>query len=177
MITEGKHPARALGYEFGITPNTGTRYIRISFEVTSGEHAGQSVTWNGWLTEKTLERTLDSLECTGWDGASISNPVGIGSADCVIDVEHEESNDGKRFARVKWVNRPGAGKLKEDQRLDPGSVSGLDREFRASLLERRQSRPAPARQQAGRPPVRPRVRPVDDYEFMPPEDYDDGPPV
>lgn len=172
MIPAGKHPARAISHEYGITPNKGTKFVRVQFELLSGEHSGQVVSWDGWFTEKTLERTMDSLENCGWDGVSLSNPQGIGSKDCVVDIEHEE-HEGKTYARVKWVNRPGGSKLKEEMRLDEHTVSSLDQEFRASLLERRQksgSRPAQRPTPRTNGTQRPARSANDDFGPMP----DDG---
>lgn len=143
MIAKGKHKATAYSWELGATPNTGTRFIRVIFE-TSETH--DFVPWDGWFTEKTIERTMDSLENTGWDGASLADPVGIGSKECMIDVEHEE-HEGRTYAKVKWVNRIGGGGLKEENKLTARERAGLDQEFAASLMERRQkngSSPAPA---------------------------------
>ncbi len=170
MIAQGRYPARAVDHEFGVTPTKGTRFIRIKFEILDGEHRGQITHWDGWFTEKTLERTLDSMENCGWDGGSIGSPVGIGSKGCEIQVEHEE-NEGRTYAKVAWVNRQGGGKLKEDMRMDERDQANLDSEFRASLLERRQKngngsrpaqRPAPRAQQP-----QSRGRGNDDFGPMP----------
>lgn len=142
MIDEGKYIARAKPEcEHGRTPNTGTAFIRLQFEIISeGEFRGHQIHSDLWLSEKTAERTMDSLEHCGWDGVSLANPQGIGTKDCQIVIEHEVSDrDGKTYPRVKWVNALSSGaKLKDEVKLDQAALRDLDREFKASLLERRQ---------------------------------------
>ena len=51
MINAGKYQAVAIGHEFGISPNTGTEFVRIYFRLDSkGLENGQVIPWDGWLT-------------------------------------------------------------------------------------------------------------------------------
>ncbi len=177
MIAEGKYQAKASpDVELGRTPNTQTAFVRVQFEITAEcEFRGHQIHWDGWLTEKTSERTMDSLEHCGWDGASLSNPQGVGTKECSIVIEHEQSEkDGKLYPRVKWVNALGGGaKLKDEVKLDAAALRSIDQEFKASLMERRQKNGA----QASRPSAAPRTstrasgRPYDDnFGPMPSDD-------
>ncbi len=178
MIEEGRYPARASSeVEFGRTPNTGTEFVRLQFEILAeGEFRGHQIHWDGWLSEKAIERTMDSLEHCGWDGASLANPRGIGSKDCSIVIEHERSEaDGKVYPRVKWVNALGGGaKVKDEMKLDASAQKSLDQKFRASLLERKQRNGSAQRQAAAAP--RSNARPAarksynDDFGPMPSDD-------
>lgn len=148
MIEKGRHKARAQGFEFGVSPNKGTKFIRVPFQTESGE----SVNWDGYFTEKTLDRTMDSLEHMGWDGQSLSAPRGIGDQDCYIVVDHE-THEGKTYAKVQWVNSLNGGGLKEEIKMDAQTLSALDDEFKADLLKRRQKnagRPTPQTRQSSR---------------------------
>jgi hypothetical protein len=149
MIAEGRYQARATEHEFGQSKSA-TRFVRVQFEIkTEGEFHGHAIHWDGFFTEKTAERTMDSLEHCGWDGASLTALTGLGSKDCSITVEHEEYTDAqgntKKYPKVAWVNKLGGSKLKDDAKLDAGGIKSLEQEFKASLMERRQkngSKPA-----------------------------------
>jgi len=112
--------------------------MAVLFEITEGPLAGQRITWYGYFTDATIERTLESLEHAGWDGESeLSAPKGLGSKTCSIVVQHEEY-DGKMRAKVAWVN--GSAGLALKQALSKEEALSFDKRMKATLAERRMKR-------------------------------------
>jgi hypothetical protein len=144
MIAVGKYRARCTSHEHGKSATKGTRFIRLHFEILSEGHEGETIYWDGWITEKTIERFSEALEACGWDCGSFADVRGLGSIDCQIEVEHETNpENGKVYAKVKWVNKlGGGGKIKEEHLLPKNEKANLDQEFKAALIERRQNRAA-----------------------------------
>lgn len=106
----GKHVARAVEAKLGYT-STGSEQVAVAFEVTEGELRGQTLTWFGYFSEKTVQRTLESLRNCGWQGTDISDLSTVGSRECQIVVEEEVDQEGTARDRVRWVNALGAGRV------------------------------------------------------------------
>lgn len=117
MIARGTYTARAGSFEFGVTAKD-SDFVSVEFEIRGGPaHVGERIGWRGYFTEKTTDRTLESLKHAGWDGRDVMLLQGLGSRDCQIVVDHEEY-DGKTYARVQWVNAHGGGGLGPGQQMD-----------------------------------------------------------
>lgn len=138
MIKPGHHQAVAREHTFGKT-SKGTEQVAVSFEFADGEHKGQRITWYGFFTDKTYERTLESLEAAGWDGESLQRLAGLGSRPCVLVIEHEQGQDGETYARVRWVNTLGGG-LNVKEKLETGELSALEERMKGAMLDRKQKR-------------------------------------
>lgn len=111
MIPTGTYKARAREWAFGLSQN-GNEQIAVMFALVGGEHDGQTITWFGHFTDKTLERTLDSLRHMGWQSDNIAelDDLGTNEVEIVID---EEEYDGKVRSKVRWVNGPSRLALKD----------------------------------------------------------------
>ena len=108
MIDIGRYRARAIEWQLGIA-ETGTEQVAVSFEITEeGPFSSHTITWFGFFTEKTSERTIKSLLVCGWKGDDLTDLSGLDRNEVELVVEHEVHNNERR-AKVKWVNRPGAG--------------------------------------------------------------------
>jgi hypothetical protein len=105
MITVGKHIGRARAWNLG-EAKTGNEELSVDMTIKSGECAGQSITARLYFTEKTFDRSIESMRYMGWKGDDLSNIQGLDSNDVEIVVEHEEY-EGQTRARVKWINRIG----------------------------------------------------------------------
>lgn len=111
MVPVGTYKAVAKSVKCDESREKRTPYVRIMFEIQEGTEAGQSVEWTGWLTEKTQERTMETIILTcGWKGndlSALNDGVMNGiDGDVFIVVEHEDNPDnGKTYAKVRWVNR------------------------------------------------------------------------
>lgn len=110
MIQPGNYRARATGYQFGFA-ETGTEQVAVTFEIVEeGEHRGQSITWFGFFTPSSSERTVEALRTCGWQGDDLSDLAGIDRNEVALVIEHEEYN-GKIVVRVRWINRVGTGRV------------------------------------------------------------------
>ena len=72
-MTKGYYNARASGapITFGRSENGNTQ-IAVEFVIEDEEYAGETITWVGHFTDKTAERTIESLQIAGWQGEDVS---------------------------------------------------------------------------------------------------------
>lgn len=155
----GKYVAKAQDVGLGMT-DTGKEQIGILFEVVEGESAGEVVTWRGYFTEKTAQRTIESLRHCGWQGDDLSTLTVDDLPANVQIVVDEEEYDGSTYTRVKWVNRLGAG-LAMKSAMDASSAKSFAARFRGLCAATPKQKPAPAptptngtRPPAAAPPMR-----------------------
>jgi hypothetical protein len=139
----GRYKAKAIDRQFGKTAK-GNEQILVIFAVTDdGPHKSKKLYWYGYFTEKTIDRTLESLEHCGWDGTSLKELKGFGTQEVELDVGLEKNEqDGKEYVRVRWVNRLGGGPGKKMEELDSGGMSALEERVKGALLARKESRAA-----------------------------------
>jgi len=126
MIAAGTHKARACAAEFGTSKNKGTFCVEVDFVITDGPSAGEHITWAGYFTDNSTQRTLESLRYCGcqFPGGDLLNLEGISDQEVALVVEHEEyttdHGEQKTRAKAQWVNRVGGGffatKLEGDAR-------------------------------------------------------------
>ena len=105
MIEKGEHEARPISYQFGKSANKQTEMVSIQFQFVGGPNDGKRIGYNGYFTESTAKRTMDSLEYCGWDGVSLADLKGFGSKNVMLVIEDEQGRDGELYPRVAWVNR------------------------------------------------------------------------
>ena len=145
MIQPGKYRARALEGALG-KAKTGTEQIEVLFQLLD---VAETLTWRGYFTPAAEERTMESLQLAGW------NWIGLGFAadapEVSLAVEHEEGQDGRTYARVRWVNAPAS--VKPKQPLTEDEIAALTK---------RLGIPMPAAQTAG--PAFPSAVPAGDFD-------------
>lgn len=159
---DGLHPARCTGFEHGISKEKGTQSVRLHFRITDGELRHRTVTWDGWLSDGAIERTLEQIGFCGWDGVSLARLQGVTSSEVLLDMVTEESatKPGTFFPRVNWIRRLGVRPLPEERRMNPLDVRMLDARF-SGLLRK----PTPITETSA---------PADDDDFGPTH-YEDMP--
>src|SRR4051812_22051672 len=112
---KGRFRARAREWDFGESSKN-TEQIAVQFEITEGDEKGRTLTWYGYFTDKTAERTLESMRFMGWTGDDPTHPDNLNANEVEIVVEPEEyTNDKgetKIQSRIRWVNRAGGIALK-----------------------------------------------------------------
>lgn len=99
QLPDGTYLATALEATLGAA-DTGTPYIGVLFHL---KEAGTKLTWRGFFTEKTQERTIDALRACGWKGDDLSE-VGFPTGNEVEVVVKNEEWEGKVYPRILWVN-------------------------------------------------------------------------
>lgn len=136
LIPAGRYLARAVDSVLGKT-SKGSEQLAITFQIVAPEsYEGRQLVYYGYFTDKTVDKTLEALENTGWDGESIVHPIGVGSIDSSIVVEHEADDKGQMRARIRWVNRPGGAAVKE--KLDVSDAMALEQRLKGKMLARKQ---------------------------------------
>jgi hypothetical protein len=145
MIPEGKYFAKGIAAQLTSSSEKGTPGVQVIVEIIEGEHAGERLRWDGWLTEKTEQRTLESLRTLGWSTDMLDDLQGIGATECSIIVEHEQGTDGKNYARVQWINKIGGAKLKEDQKMSASAAKQLAQRFQSKARGIAKSGATPAK--------------------------------
>lgn len=98
MITVGKHRAKVESIGVG-RAGTGTEQVEAVLRVED-----ERITWFGYLSDRALVRTIESLRAMGWQGDDISDLRSCEGNECEIVVEDE---DGR--LRVRWVNALSSG--------------------------------------------------------------------
>jgi hypothetical protein len=121
LIPEGTYEALAYPVEteeFGLTyvqfgeAKTGTPQVVVNTEICEGEQAGKRLAYIGYFTDDTARRTVESLRYFGFKGNDLATAVTQKLDQKVqIVVEHEDY-EGKRSAKIRWVNRAGGGALR-----------------------------------------------------------------
>jgi hypothetical protein len=125
-IPDGIYIARALTGALGYTKD-GKECVGVEFLLEGGQH----ITWYGYFTEKTEERTIESLRICGWTGTDLDNLEGIDTNEVQLVIESEEY-DGKMRSKVRWVNRTGG--LAMSSPLDEGQARSFAARMKGKVL-------------------------------------------
>jgi hypothetical protein len=158
MIEEGTFRARAVDADLGWTQG-GKPQVAVTFEILEGEDTGRNITWYGYFTDRTKERTIESLRFCGWKGDDISDLSSVnGDGEVSLVIEHEEY-EGKTRAKVQWVNGGGARLAKPMDANDAkafaaklkGIVAGVDAKMKSG--GGRGGGPAPSLGDEAPPPI------------------------
>lgn len=133
MIEKGTYLAKAWSQvQFGKNANN-KPFVRVKFEIKDRG----SIIWDGFLTDDAAEKTLEQLENCGWNGKKLDSKLeGMGSKQVELVVDHEE-HEGKTYARVRWVNRPG-GNVKNE--FSGGDFAQLQNRLAGVMAKRNQKR-------------------------------------
>jgi hypothetical protein len=121
MFPTGTHRARPIDCALGMT-GTNKEQIGVMFELV--DDPSQRITWYGFFTDATFERTIESLRHLGWHGNEISDfhgglPEGV-SNEVDIVVEEEANQQGELRLKVRWINSGGGVAVKtvlDDQQV------------------------------------------------------------
>lgn len=167
----GTHRARAVEGGLDASKN-GTEQMAVRFLITEGEFKGRYITWFGFFTDKTTDRTLEALRYCGWHTDDLTNLDGITDNDVDLVIEDEQAEDGEWRSRVRWVNQPGGRALKS--RMDEGSKVAFAARMKGAVVAHRQ-KTAPSterREQRANSGQRPPPQSRRQDEPPPPKDED-----
>lgn len=146
-----KYAARAKEWALGETAKGGEEVV-VHFEILTPDAEMSAINWYGYFTDKTWERTIESLRICGWTGADLQSLDGLNANEVELVIEDEEY-EGKMRARVRWVNRPGGLSLKAPLSGDRAKSFAASMRDRIKALDATSpQRPAPRTQPAMAPP-------------------------
>lgn len=110
LLAEGIYKAKAVGGEITETKG-GHPSVTLCFDLYVNEVVVGRRYWNGFFTEKTELRTMQSLKYAGFKGSDLSDLSSLGSCECSVVIGHETYEDVTRD-KIQWVNGLGMGDLK-----------------------------------------------------------------
>ena len=165
-LTTGKHPAIARSWDFGLTKKD-LEQIAVEFEILEGEDAGEFITWYGYFTADTEQRTLESLRACGWQGDDLAELKGMGSRKVSLVIE-DETFEGKTHSRVRWVNRFGGNGVRLAKTMDAQARRQLAARLRPAAAATPVLPPEGQPAQLGRPGPAPSSPPPGSQGFYQP---------
>jgi hypothetical protein len=138
-LNPGKYPARATAIQFG-SSSKGTAQVAVTYEVTDGPGAGHSITWIGFFTENTTERTIESLVNSGWKGTDLTELDGLEGEKVFAALGNEvsltienETYEGKTRPRVRWVNKA-AQQFEMKNKLSKEGLASLSNSIKGAVV-------------------------------------------
>lgn len=148
MLKAGTYNAKGVRAQLGLTQN-GKEQVAVELAIIDeGDCFGQRITWYGYFTERTTERTLDSLRHLGWAGDDLFNLDGVDQNEVSIVVEEEEY-DGKTRLKVQWVNAKGG--LALQRPMDDAQAQAFAHRMRGEVLKHKSAYGAPRSQRSTAP--------------------------
>jgi len=127
LHAEGRFRARAIEGAWGHS-NGGTEQCAVMFELETGG----KLTWYGFMTEKTVERTMNSLIACGV--SDLETLDGLGSDEVEVTVEHD-TWEGKTRAKIAWVNRLGEGGVAMKNKVTGSEAKSMLSKHKGNFLK------------------------------------------
>lgn len=122
--------------------NSGKEQVAVELSVVDeGDFFGERITWYGYFTELTFDRTLESLRILGWNGDDLSDLSGIDQNEAQAVIEEEEY-DGKLRLKVKWINAKGGLALQKP--MSDGEASAFAARMKGRVLAHKQKNGGPS---------------------------------
>lgn len=139
----GRFRARAVEGAWGHTSN-GVVQVAVQFQLETGA----KLTWYGFMTEKTEERTMNSLIACGV--SDLESLTGLGSDEVEVTVEHDTYNGNTR-AKIAWVNRLGEGGVALKNKATPQEAKSFLSKHKGNFLKLQKATGAAPPKPAGKP--------------------------
>lgn len=112
LIQPGKYKAKPSDWMFTKVGKNATPAIQVAMQVKENDTKTVELVWSGFLTEKAKKNTLESLVNMGFRGTDLARITegAMGRAldsdhEVSVTVEHEISDKGNTFARIRFINR------------------------------------------------------------------------
>lgn len=147
-----KYLARATEWALGET-DKGTEQVAVNFDIITPDAEMNTIVWYGYFSDKTWERTVESLRHCGWTGTDLADMQGLDANEVELVIE-DETYEGKTHQRVRWVNRPGGGGIALKAPLTGDKAKTFAASMRDKIKTLDASSGTPRPKQAPRPPVR-----------------------
>lgn len=127
--------------------NKGTASVKIALETVAKEGEPSRPLWADlWLTEKTMERTIETLEKTlGWQGksfAELNEPV-LAGVEVIAVCEWEVDDQGRDREKVAFLNSTAGGGVKRAEADDVRSIASQADGFLALARANNPNKPKP----------------------------------
>ena len=153
MIAEGRYKVRGVEGALVAVGQNHTEAVQVIVEIVQeGPNKGERYRWDGWLTDKAAQRTLESLRHLGWATDRLDDLAGIDGKEAIAVIAHETNEkDGKVYARVQWINGVGAG-IKDEARVGGVAAKALADRFSAMARGTRAAGATTAVMARGAPP-------------------------
>ncbi len=150
-MEKARYRGTAIGVSFGTAKSTGNPQIAITFEVLDEGFGGETIAWFGHFTDKTAERTLESLRHAGWKGdeladladldeaavrAALPDPVDLA---CEVEAGEDENGQVRDKLKVRWVNKAGGGRFEFKTKLEGGDLRAFSAQMKATARSARTS--------------------------------------
>lgn len=145
-LNPGKYRARARWAKLAYTSKKDPQ-VAAELEILEEGFVGVTVKWFGQFTEKSEDRTLESLRLMGWNNDDLGNMTGIGDTDVEATIGEEEYQ-GKTYTKVQFIDPPG-GSAQLKAPMSDEQASDFARRMRgAAIASRAKLGGTPALQQA-----------------------------
>ena len=133
MIPEGRYKCRATEAALAFT-SQGAPQVAVDIVITEeeSEYCGQHRTWYGSFTEKSTERTLQSLRILGWKGDDLSDLTGIDENEAYVTITHEEDQNGELRDRAAFINANAGLAIKTP--MDEGEAKAFAERMKGHVL-------------------------------------------
>jgi hypothetical protein len=147
-MQKATYQARAIGSGFGSSSNGNTQ-IAVQLEVIAPDQEdpvnGERIAWIGHFTDKTTDRTIESLQHLGWKGddlAELEDENGERALtlfpDTVEIVCEPEEYDGNWRLRVKWINKPGGSRFTFKEPLTGQALKSFAAQMKGTIRNAQQ---------------------------------------
>lgn len=157
LVTEGAWKVRGCGWALG-TSSKGTEQVGVDLLILEGPSAGAHITYYGYFTDLTFERTVESLRLLGWTGNDLDDLTGIDRQEAIAVIEHEPDEQGEIRDRVRWINGPGGVAMKD--KMDPVAAKSFAARMKGKLLALGAQNGKPAQRPTGAPETQQRMTPA-----------------
>lgn len=154
--SEGRHAAVCRFVQ--ITDNGKNQAVVMTFElIDPSPQPGTMISYFGYLGDNSIGHTVRALQNCGWTGDNLAELPQLAEADMLAQVVElvisHETFEGKRRAKVNWVNRPGgAGKIQLEHVVDGPALSDFGQRMRSKITAARGGAGRSRAISTGRPP-------------------------
>jgi hypothetical protein len=134
IIPEGIYKGRARPeWQLGETQSQEPKpYVRLTFDLLSGSAKGRAISRDFFFSDKTWERTVESLRVCGWQGTDVSDFTGVDANEVDVCIKHavitkkvngqetvvtDDEGNAKYRAEIAWVGKDRSPKPMEATKL------------------------------------------------------------
>lgn len=117
--------------QFGRTKD-GNPQVAILFALLDeGPFKGRRLTWYGYFTDKSGDRTVESLRLIGFKSDELMDlPKGPLNQEVSVEVQTNDF-EGKKSSRIAWINAPGGARLADP--MKPNELRAFSAKFKGKM--------------------------------------------